>query len=351
MNALPLPSFNPRPDFNRLLAVLQRQVPERPVLFEFFLNDHLYARLVPEFPSILTEQDRIRRLILAFTRAGYDYTTLLLPGSSLYLPSVSRAKEKSVSQNEGVLIKNAQDLRAYPWPDPDQFHYELLDELAPYLPDGMRWVVYGPGGVLENAIDLAGYEPLCVMIKEDPHLAEALFAEIGARLERYYQLAARHASVGACISNDDWGFKTHTLFNTADMRRFVFPWHRRITAAIHAAGKPAILHSCGHFERVIEDVIVDMAYDGRHSYEDTILPVEQAYERYHQRIAILGGIDVDFICRSEPAQVYQRSRAMLARAAGRGSFALGTGNSVPDYVPDEGYFALLQAAIESWQEK
>ena len=111
-------------------------------------------------------------------------------------------------------------------------------------------------------------------------------------------------------------------------------------------GKPAILHSCGHFERIIEDIIEDMGYDARHSYEDAILPVEEAYERYHARIAILGGIDLDYVCRADPQDVYARSKAMLRRAAGRGGYALGTGNSVPDYVPDEGYFAMLRAALE-----
>jgi len=136
------------------------------------------------------------------------------------------------------------------------------------------------------------------------------------------------------------------MFSPRDMRKFVFPYHKRIVECIHAAGKPVILHSCGHFARIIEDVIEDMQYDGRHSYEDGILPVEEAYELYHDRIAILGGIDVDFVCRASPEKVYLRSREMLERAAGRGGYALGTGNSVPDYVPDSGYFAMLRAALD-----
>ncbi|MEE4195960.1 MAG: uroporphyrinogen decarboxylase family protein, partial [Anaerolineae bacterium] len=112
------------------------------------------------------------------------------------------------------------------------------------------------------------------------------------------------------------------------------------------AGIPAILHSCGNFSRVIDDIVDDMQFDARHSYEDTIWPVEEAYESLHQRIAILGGIDVDFICRSTPEAVYERSKAMLLKTKGRGGYALGTGNSVPEYVPDEGYFAMIRAALE-----
>ena len=343
-----IPDNNRQPDFNNLLAVLQRKAPARPTMFEFFLNDRLYQRLAPSFPAISTSpMQSIQRTIAAFTRIGYDYTTVQLPDFNLGFGLGPRSRERTVSQNEGAVIHNRQELAAYPWPDPDRADYALLDRLAPDLPAGMKLIVYGPGGVLENAIDLFGYEALCILILDDPKLADDLFAAIGERLECYYQHAGQHDSVGALISNDDWGFKTQTLFSPADMRRFVFPWHKRIVRAIHASGKPAILHSCGHFQRVIDDVIDDMAYDGRHSYEDTILPVEEAYEAYHTRIAILGGIDLDYVCRETPKAVYARSKAMLARSAGRGSFALGTGNSVPDYVPDANYFALVRAAIEN----
>jgi len=114
---------------------------------------------------------------------------------------------------------------------------------------------------------------------------------------------------------------------------------------VHAAGKPIILHSCGKLTEVYDDIIDSIGYDGKHSYEDAIEPVEDAYERLHNRIAVLGGIDVDFVCRRGPEEVYQRSRAMLDRTAGRGGYALGTGNSVPEYVPDENYFAMITAAL------
>jgi uroporphyrinogen decarboxylase len=96
----------------------------------------------------------------------------------------------------------------------------------------------------------------------------------------------------------------------------------------------------------MDDIIDDMKFDGKHSYEDTIQPVEQAYEQYGGRIAILGGIDLDFLVRSTPEEVFRRSKAMLERSAGRGSYALGTGNSVPEYVPRDNYFAMVLAATE-----
>jgi uroporphyrinogen decarboxylase len=335
------------PDFNNLLAVLERRRPNRPTLFEFFLNPRLHEALTGVSDASCPDDLALNlHKMSAFRNAGYDYYDVLLPGFDF--PAAEIARKRTISQNEGAVIFDRDSFNRYPWMDPETANWALLDQLAAQMPSGMKLIVYGPNGVLENAINLVGYEALCLLIADNPHLALDLFGEIGSRLERYYQIAARHAAVGACISNDDWGFKTQTLFSPREMRKYIFPWHKRIVAAIHSAGKPAILHSCGHFERIIEDVIVEMGFDARHSYEDTILPVEAAYDRYHQRIAILGGIDVDFVCRATPDEVYTRSKAMLERAAatGGGAYALGTGNSVPDYVPDEGYFAMLRAAQE-----
>jgi uroporphyrinogen decarboxylase len=146
--------------------------------------------------------------------------------------------------------------------------------------------------------------------------------------------------------NDDWGFRTQLFLSPSQMRQYITPWVKRFVATAHAKGKPALLHSCGQMGPLWPDIIDDMCFDGRHSYEDTILPVEDAYEQYGSRIAILGGMDMDFLCRSTPEDVYRRCKAMLERTQSRGGYALGTGNSLPDYIPAESYAALLRAARE-----
>jgi len=332
-----------QPDFNNLLRVLNRQAPGRPTLFEFFLNGPLYKKLSgPAFTVDPAPVAQMRLLLAAFRAAGYDYATV--GGSNLHFPSGERHHSGTVSMNEGAVITDRASFNAYPWPDPDTLDYSALDAIRPHLPKGMKLIVCGPGGVLENVMSLVGYEATCYMTLDDPGLAGDIFAAVGSRLVRHYQLAGRHDAVGAMISNDDWGFKSQPMLSPDAMREFVFPWHRKIVQAIHDAGRPAILHSCGNLETIMDDIIDDLKYDGKHSYEDTIMPVEQAYDRYHKRIAILGGIDLDFVVRSTPEQVRQRSLAMLERSAREGGYALGTGNSVPDYVPQVNYFAMIGAA-------
>ena len=337
-----------KPDFNNLLRVLNGKVPDRPTLFEFFLNAPLYEKLAGD--EITSKEADWQWgsvcpvTVNAYKNAGYDYLTVL--GSDSGFPISEVEKKSTISLNAGNLIHDRQSFKTYDWPDPANFDYSRLDKAQKVLPDGMKLIVWGPGGVLENVIALVGYESLCMMLVDNPSLAGDIFDAVGQRFVKYYQKCASYDSVGALISNDDWGFKTQTMLSPADMRKYVFGWHKKIVEVIHQASKPAILHSCGKLDEVMDDIVDDMKYDAKHSFEDNIEPIEAAYDRLFDRITLLGGIDLDFICRSKPDQIIQRCRTMLKKSAKKGAYALGTGNSVPEYVPDENYFAMIRAITD-----
>jgi uroporphyrinogen decarboxylase len=328
-----------QPDYNQLLKVLRKQAPDRPVLFEFFLNETLYKLLGEADAPVKNDgYDHIRRLIYAYKNAGYDYVTV--PGSRFGFPGKEKTKKSTYSLNDGVAISDRESYEAYNWPDPDDYDNGMVEKCAAELPEGMKFIVYGPCGVLENVISLVGYENLCIMLYDDPLLARRIFDDVGSRLVRYYEQIASHDSVCALISNDDWGFKTQTMLSPADMRGYVFPWHKKIVAVGHTYGKPVILHSFGQLNDVMEDVIQDMAYDAKHSFEDAICPIEEAYEMYKGRIALLGGLDLHFLCTSAPEAIQDRARRLIRQTAD-GGYALGTGNSVPEYVSVENYLAMV----------
>ena len=332
--------------FENLLKVLRREIPDRPTLFEFALNDRLHRRLsgLTHLPLPAERPAYYRMLIAAYRAAGYDYA--MVDGSGLWFPTNDLHWERgaTISLNAGAIITDRASFDAYRWPDPQPRDYAALDDTAVELPDGMKFVVKGPGGVLENVILLTGFDNFCLMLADDPALVSDLFEAVGRRMVRHYELAVCHKAVGACIANDDWGFKTQTMISVADMRRYVFPWHRRIVEAVHAAGQPVMLHSCGAAREVMDDIIDNLGYDGKHSFEDVIQPVEEAYRQYGGRIAILGGMDVDFLVRAAIPDIRRRAQAMLDLAGTRGGYALGTGNSVPEYIPDEKFLALIGTA-------
>jgi len=329
-----------KPDFDNILKILKREKPSRPTLFEFFLNHEFYLKLADPGVSATEEGGRVLQ-INAYKNAGYDYVTMI--GSDFHFPSEEVSRIHSKSLNDGAMITDEKSFLNYKWPDPESVDNTRFDRLAPYLTDGMKFMVHGPNGVLENAINLVGYDNICIMAYEEPELLDNIFTNIGERLVRYYDIHAANPLVGACISNDDWGFNTQTMLSPEQMRRYVFPWHKKIVDIAHKHNKPVILHSCGNMRDIIGDFI-ELGYDAKHSYEDNIMPVEEAYDLYSDHFAILGGIDVDFICRETPQNIKKRCEQMLAKAEAKGAYALGTGNSVPHYVPFENYMAMIECS-------
>ncbi len=334
-----------KPNFENLKAVLRGEAPDRPTLFEFFLNDPLERKIAdwPTAPTVKSDEvDYFRCKIQAFRNMGYDYTTIHASNYEFHRGE-SEAK-KTISADHGCVIFDRETFDAYQWEQPDDYYDGRIERLEKYLPDGMKFIVCGPSGVLENLINLVGYTNMCYLAMDDPELLGKVFDHVGQRLYDYYARIINYDSVGAIISNDDWGFNTQTMLSTEDMRKYVFPWHKKIVKLAHDAGKPCILHSCGNLSAVWEDIIEDMQFDAKHSYEDKIQPVEEAYDFLAGRIAVVGGIDIDFVCRSEDQAVYDRCKAMIDKTGCKG-YALGTGNSIPEYVPDEKYFAMISAAL------
>ena len=337
--------FKRCPDFeNNLLKILKGERPDRATLGEPFIATQKIKRFAGIPCPGDTPTDFLRLTVQAMTNLGYDYAPCHAAAVSFATSAVAQKHTKSL--NSGNVISDYESFEKYKWPDMRAQDFSRLEKIAPYLPDGMKIMVLGPGGVLENVMELVGYDNLCFMLYDEPELTKEIFDNVGSRLVEYYDIAASADTVGVLVSNDDWGFNTQPFLSPDMMREYLFPWHKKIVDTIHSHGKPVILHSCGNYNDIIDDVINDMKYDARHSYEDNIVPVEDAYESLNGKIAVIGGIDINYLAKKTPEEVEKRCRLMLERSWERGGYALGSGNSIADYIPDENYLAMIRAAHE-----
>ena len=54
----------------------------------------------------------------------------------------------------------------------------------------MKLIASGNGGLLENVIDIVGFENLCLMCMLDEDLTTDIFDSVGSRLLRFYEIVA-----------------------------------------------------------------------------------------------------------------------------------------------------------------
>jgi uroporphyrinogen decarboxylase len=247
-------------------------------------------------------------------------------------------------------IQTRADFERYPWDELPERYWQVaaprFEALRPHLPPGMKALGGVGNGVFEISEDLVGYQYLAYMQVDDPQLFADLYVKIGDVMRAIWARFLEHyaADFAVCRMGDDLGFKTATLVAPRTIRQYILPQYGRIIGQVRAAGKPFLLHSCGKIFAVMDEIIA-LGIHAKHSNEDIIAPFSEWIARYNDRIGLLGGIDLDLLCIHTPDEVYETvvEKGREFRRTARG-WALGSGNSIPEYVPVENYLAMIRAA-------
>ncbi|OGV62186.1 MAG: hypothetical protein A3K19_01355 [Lentisphaerae bacterium RIFOXYB12_FULL_65_16] len=334
------------PDFAGLRKVIRREgTPGRVFFMEFYQDEEIKVAVEQRFslavaPSGADGPRRLRREIAIQSFLGYDMiqVTEVLPAFNLAIASEEARTAVSSDPVASGPIQTWQDFEKYPWPQVSKIDTGPLEWLEKNLSENMRCYSSVPVGYYKM---LLGFESMCYLIYDQPDLVAAVLTRVREIFVDYCRLLGQFRCVAAMWGADDMGFKTQTFLPPEFLRKNVLPVHRACADAAHAAGKFYFLHSCGNLREIMPDIIHDVKIDAKHSFEDAILPIEEAKRLYGHEVALLGGLDVDFLCRADERGIRQRVRSILDACHSGGGYCLGSGNSVAKYVPLENYLIML----------
>ena len=188
-------------------------------------------------------------------------------------------------------------------------------------------------------------EGLCLAVYDAPDLVKAVADRLGELMVAFYKHLLDLDRVIAIFPGDDMGFRSATMISPTALRTYTLALAqalRRHDARQRAALLPALVRQPGaDHGHLIDDVQID----GKHSYEDAIMPVDEFQARYGGRIACLGGVDINILAAGTPDDVRQRTRWLMETCGGRGRYAVGSGNSIPSYIPVDNYLAMVDEAV------
>ena len=365
-----VPLENPKPDVGEFRElILRKRVPARVHFSELHIDKEIIKEVTqkvlkrkwvePVKAQPETKEVYLKNYLECWYRLGYDYirfTTDFRFEAGLSFKtktregddtaSLSRPSRKWTEEGKGV-ISSWEDFERYPWPkveDMDLWSYEFV---SANLPAGMGIFGCLSGGVLEIALnDLFGYETLSYLLYDNPELVKAVFDKIGNLIYQAYKRLIGLKNLVGFFQGDDMGFKTATLISPEALRKYVLPWHKKLAELVHSHNLLYILHSCGNLETIMEDLIKEVRIDAKHSFEDAIIPVTEAKKKYGDRIAILGGVDLDKLCRFPEDQLRSYVRDILKVCLAGSGYALGTGNSVANYIPLQNYLIMLDEGLK-----
>jgi uroporphyrinogen decarboxylase len=311
----------------------------------------------PYGPDRASQRAYLDRFIDFWYRLGYDFCryeqSLGFDVNRLLAPDTAptSGKQRAWADEHRGSIASWEDFERYPWPsvhDMDFFPFEYIDA---HLPEGMGFLTCHAGGIFENVSQIMSLEGLCLALYDAPDLVRAVADQVGQRMVAVYEHLLGLDRVIAIFQGDDMGFRTGTLVAPADLEAIFMPWHKRFAAMAHGQGKPYFLHSCGNLETIMDPLINEVGIDAKHSFEDAILPVQDFQARYGDRIAVLGGVDVDILTVGPVQRIRDHTRKLMETCGARGRYAIGSGNSIPSYIPVEHYLAMVDEAHRVRQQR
>lgn len=340
-----------KPDFNNMIKAALNKKPDRIPFYEHQIANEIISKVMNHELKPLesyadSELDEYFSIYCAFfKKLGYDIVSFerilsgIMPGNG------------ALYGHESGCIKTMDDFIKYPWDDLKNIYFaknsRYFDALSRNMPEGMKAVGGIGNGIFECVQDIVGYMNLCYIKIDDIELYKSLFNRVGDVLYEIWSVFLNQYSDLFCVMRmgDDLGYKTNTLLPPEDIINLIIPKYKNIISLVHLNKKPFLLHSCGNIFSIMDNLI-EAGIDAKHSNEDEIAPMNVWYEKYGNKIANFGGIDADILCRYKKQEIVSYVTDIYNIAKNQPGIALGSGNSIPDYVPVENYFTMLETLSE-----
>ncbi len=350
-----------KPDFDRLKAALNHQEPDFVPIVEMSIEPEIKEQFMGRPLKGHAEEMEF------FRTAGYDSYPVSLTVISVHAKrrEVERTDQVAVSSHttstyraeleayterywaemhQGV-ITTKEEFAEFPWPEPDNLDFSVLDEVGALLPPGMK-ITAIIGKVFTGVWFMMGLETFMLSCLDDPELIEMIYGKIVPLQQRAMEAAMEHPAVGMTFHADDLSGKNGPLVHPDHYRKFVFPCYKTMCDMAKAVDKPMIYHTDGKIDMIIDELI-DTGITGWHPVEKQAHDINQVKAEYGDRIALLGNIDLQYtLTKGTPQEVDEEVRTRIRDLAPGGGYCVSSGNSIPEYVPIDNYAAMLEATYK-----
>jgi uroporphyrinogen decarboxylase len=339
-------SIRMRPDIDTFIQTLRRRKGPYVPHAELGIHPTIKERLLGR--PIVTLKDDVD----FWHKAGYDYVKLqpivdfnpgLIGTGNVTYNADGTVFRKWASEGSGVIDSEAAFER-YRFPTTSEIEYSRFERVREVLPDGMG-VIGQYGDIFTMTWEMMGFEAFSMAIFEQPELVRRLNNTVGAIVLSMFEYFAECRNVDVLWYSDDIAYASGLMVSPKVLQMYFFPWLKRIGDLARRSGKPLIYHTDGLLYDVMDEIIA-CGVDALHPIEPKAMELAEVKKRYGDRLCLIGHVDVDLLARGTPEEVRQQVKRNIEVAAYNGGYCAGSGNSIPEYVKFENYFAMLRAVAE-----
>ena len=168
--------------------------------------------------------------------------------------------------------------------DPSRTRY--IPQARQQHPDHFLWM--GGGSLFELAWSLCGFENYLGYLAGEEAFVEELTEKLADDCCRDMSLL-KGTGLDAVRFGDDWGFQHSLMIRPEIWRRIYKKQYARIFQAAHDSGLVVMMHSCGHVEDIIADLI-DIGLDVLHPLQPEANDVIRCRREFGEDITFWGAL-------------------------------------------------------------
>ena len=294
-----------------------------------------------------------------WAKAGYDFVPItvgmLNPGGVTKDSHISKVLSRVLHEREmededawnlemRSWIHDERDFEQFPWDEASALDFSKFHAVQQILPAGMKIVAIS-GKIFTLSWMLMGFQNFCANVYLKPDLVAALVERVAHIQFDAVTRIQNIPNVAAVWAVDDIAFGTGPILSPATFRRHIFPWYKEMARRCHDAGLYFFFHSDGVLYDMMDDLL-DIGIDALHPIDPTCVDIREMKRRYGSRITLFGNISNELLQSGTPAQVAELTKQRLREIAPGGGYAVGSGNSVPNWARFENYMAMRDTVLE-----
>jgi uroporphyrinogen decarboxylase len=325
----------------RVLAALERKVPDRVPTFEWAIDSGVINTIVPGADFY----DFIERMELDAVPVRPDYKKEIIDNDT-YREETGLLKKKMtedylVSINK--VIKDEKDLARFEFPDPSAPHrFNTMKKVIERFKGKKAIIAWLRDGFAEVR-DLHGFEETLIDFYDRPGLIGGI---IEKAVDYYTEIAriARKLGAEVVLTGDDIAGKNGLFMSPRHFREIIHPAMKRLYKNFRDLGFLVIKHTDGDLMPIMDDLI-ETGLDCLDPIDPSAgMNIALIKRKYGGRICIKGNINcAGSLVYGTPGEVEKETRRCIEVAGKNGGYICSSSNSIHSSVIPENYIAMLNA--------
>lgn len=190
-----------------------------------------------------------------------------------------------------------------------------------------------------------GLEAFALKVYDDFAFVDRAFEIVEERNRAAIEQIVKEVRPDIVLFDGDCAYKNGLMVHPDLFRKLVFSRTQKTVAPLKNLGIPYTFHTDGRLDAVLP-TLVELDFSAVHGCEKAANDLHHLVDAFGKDIVLVGNMDVVFLSKASPEEVYHETTEMLKIGSEKGKFVAACNTSPHDYIPEDNYHAMAKAIAD-----